>query len=65
MRQIGSIASLFCVGTALFLVAFGLVNDLHGHPLRFCLGVAAAFCVAGIWLFAVIRWQAKEAERDA
>lgn len=65
MRQIGSIVSLFCAGAALFLVAFGLLNGLHGEPLRFCLGAAGAFCVAGIWLYAMIRRKAQEAERNA
>lgn len=65
MRQIGSVVFLFCVGAALFLVVFGLVNDLHGQLLRFCLGVAAAFCFAGVWLIALIRRKAKEAAQDA
>jgi fucose permease len=65
MRQIGSVVFLFCAGAALFLVAFGLVNDLHGQPLRFCLGAAAAFCVTGVWLFALVQKKAKEAEDNA
>jgi hypothetical protein len=62
MRQIGSVVSLFCAGAALFLVAFGLANGLHGQLLRFCLGMAAAFCFVGVWLFALIRRKAKEVD---
>ena len=65
MRQIGSLVSLFCVGSALFLVAFGLVNGLHGQLLRFCFGIAAAFSFAGVWVFALIRRKAKEADYNA
>jgi fucose permease len=65
MRQIGSIVSLFCVGAALFLLAFGLVNGLHGQLLSFCFGIAATFCFAGVWLFALIRKKAREADYNA
>ena len=65
MRQIGSIVSLFCAGAALFLLAFGLVNGLHGQVLRFCFGMAATFCLTGVCLFGFIRRKARGADYNA
>jgi len=65
MRQIGSVAPVFCAGAALFLIAFALLNHPQEQPLRFCLGAAAGFCFTDVWLFALIRRKAQEADRDA
>jgi hypothetical protein len=65
MRQIGSVSYWFCSGAAFLFALFGAWNALigkEGDPGRilvFCLGAAATFYLAGVY----VRWGARKAEK--
>jgi hypothetical protein len=65
MQTIGNVTYWFCSFAALLLAALGVWNVLiQGRPisiLYFCLGTAAAFYGAGLW----VRWTARRAARHA
>jgi hypothetical protein len=67
MQTTGTLTFRFCSGAALFLALFGAWNLLLGklgRPgpiLLFCLGTAAVFYVAGLW----VRRMAHRAAPDA
>lgn len=65
MQTIGSVTYWFCSFAALLLAAIGIWSVLkEGRPisiLLFCLGTAATFYVAGLW----VGWLARRAARHA